>query len=207
VSLKRGGAVDEISGSRVCPPLRREVASATGCDVGGRLRDLDLASEAVAERVPYRFAISDERLLWKAGKLLSYLERSVHGRGGDHLDRPRGVPGRVTVDRVAALRSVATLHRHAHSARSASLRILVASRGACRDRMPSECRRSVAGRAAQTIRCANGRRTQMTVSSVLDSAGRRRSPATLAGYHARRAPRNKGMLCPPISPPWRRSSP
>jgi hypothetical protein len=34
----------------------------------------------------------------------------------------------------------------------------------------------------------------MTVSSMLDSAGRRRSPATLSGFHAGRAPRNKGML-------------
>jgi hypothetical protein len=30
----------------------------------------------------------------------------------------------------------------------------------------------------------------MTVSSVLDSAGRRRSPATLPGFHAGRAPRH-----------------
>jgi hypothetical protein len=36
----------------------------------------------------------------------------------------------------------------------------------------------------------------MTVSAVLDSAGRRRSPATLPGYHAGRPPRNKGMLYP-----------
>jgi hypothetical protein len=34
----------------------------------------------------------------------------------------------------------------------------------------------------------------MTVSSMLDSAGRRRSPATLRGFHSGRAPRNKGML-------------
>src|SRR4051794_1804974 len=33
----------------------------------------------------------------------------------------------------------------------------------------------------------------MTVLSVLDAAGRRRSPATLPGYHAGRPPRNKGM--------------
>ena len=32
----------------------------------------------------------------------------------------------------------------------------------------------------------------MTVLSVLDAAGRRRSPATLPGYHAGRPPRNKG---------------
>jgi integrase len=34
----------------------------------------------------------------------------------------------------------------------------------------------------------------MTVLPVLDAAGRRRSPATLPGYHAGRAPRNKGRL-------------
>ena len=34
----------------------------------------------------------------------------------------------------------------------------------------------------------------MTLSSMLDSAGRRRSPATLPGFHSGRAPRNKGML-------------
>ena len=33
----------------------------------------------------------------------------------------------------------------------------------------------------------------MTVSSMLDSAGRLRSPATLPGFHAGRAPRNQGM--------------
>jgi site-specific recombinase XerC len=40
----------------------------------------------------------------------------------------------------------------------------------------------------------------MTVSAVLDSAGRRRSPATLPGFHAGRAPRNKGMLYPADPP-------
>jgi hypothetical protein len=40
----------------------------------------------------------------------------------------------------------------------------------------------------------------MTVSSMLDSAGRRRSPATLPGFHAGRAPRNKGMLYPADPP-------
>ena len=33
----------------------------------------------------------------------------------------------------------------------------------------------------------------MTALSVLDAAGRRRSPATLPGYHAGRPPRNKGL--------------
>ena len=36
----------------------------------------------------------------------------------------------------------------------------------------------------------------MTVSPVLDAAGRRRSPATMPGYYAGRAPRNKGRLYP-----------
>ena len=40
----------------------------------------------------------------------------------------------------------------------------------------------------------------MTVSSMLDSAGRRRSPATLPGFHSARAPRNKGMLYPADPP-------
>jgi hypothetical protein len=40
----------------------------------------------------------------------------------------------------------------------------------------------------------------MTVIAVLDSAGRRRSPATMPGYHAGRPPRNKGMLYPADPP-------
>ena len=40
----------------------------------------------------------------------------------------------------------------------------------------------------------------MTVLSVLDTAGRRRSPATLPGYHAGRPPRNKGMRYPADPP-------
>jgi integrase len=40
----------------------------------------------------------------------------------------------------------------------------------------------------------------MTVPVVLDSAGRRRSPATMPGYHAGRAPRNKGMRYPADPP-------
>jgi integrase len=40
----------------------------------------------------------------------------------------------------------------------------------------------------------------MTVSPVLDAAGRRRSPATLPGYHAGRPPRNKGRLYPADPP-------
>jgi integrase len=40
----------------------------------------------------------------------------------------------------------------------------------------------------------------MTVLSVLDAAGRRRSPATMPGYHAGRPPRNKGMPHPADPP-------
>jgi integrase len=40
----------------------------------------------------------------------------------------------------------------------------------------------------------------MSVLSVLDSAGRRRSPATMPGYHAGRPPRNKGMRYPADPP-------
>jgi integrase len=40
----------------------------------------------------------------------------------------------------------------------------------------------------------------MTVSSMLDAAGRRRSPATLPGYHAGRPPRNKGLRYPADPP-------
>jgi hypothetical protein len=40
----------------------------------------------------------------------------------------------------------------------------------------------------------------MTVPAVLDSAGRRRSPATMPGYHAGRPPRNKGQLYPADPP-------
>jgi hypothetical protein len=40
----------------------------------------------------------------------------------------------------------------------------------------------------------------MTVSVVLDAAGRHRSPATMPGYHAGRPPRNKGRLYPADPP-------
>jgi len=35
---------------------------------------------------------------------------------------------------------------------------------------------------------------------LLDAAGRRRSPATMPGFHAGRAPRNKGLRYPPDPP-------
>jgi integrase len=40
----------------------------------------------------------------------------------------------------------------------------------------------------------------MTVPVMLDSAGRRRSPATMPGYHAGRPPRNKGLRYPADPP-------
>jgi len=40
----------------------------------------------------------------------------------------------------------------------------------------------------------------VTVLSVFDAAGRRRSPATMPGYHAGRPPRNKGMRYPADPP-------
>ena len=40
----------------------------------------------------------------------------------------------------------------------------------------------------------------MSVSPVLDAAGRRRSPATMLGYHAGRAPRNKALRYPADPP-------
>jgi hypothetical protein len=40
----------------------------------------------------------------------------------------------------------------------------------------------------------------MTVSPVLDAAGRRRSPATMPGYHAGRPPGNKGLRYPADPP-------
>lgn len=36
--------------------------------------------------------------------------------------------------------------------------------------------------------------------SLLDCAGRRRSPATLSGFHQGRSPRNKGLRYPPDPP-------
>ena len=41
----------------------------------------------------------------------------------------------------------------------------------------------------------------MTALVLLDAAGRRRSPATLPGYHCGRAPRNKGRRYPADPPP------
>ena len=43
----------------------------------------------------------------------------------------------------------------------------------------------------------------MTVMAALDSAGRRRSPATMPGYHAGRPPQNKGAGAPWMALPHR----
>ena len=40
----------------------------------------------------------------------------------------------------------------------------------------------------------------MSTLQLLDGAGRRRSPATLPGFHAGRPPRNKGFRYPPDPP-------
>jgi site-specific recombinase XerC len=40
----------------------------------------------------------------------------------------------------------------------------------------------------------------MTISGVLDAVGRRRSPATMPGYHTGRPPRNKGIPYPADPP-------
>jgi hypothetical protein len=40
----------------------------------------------------------------------------------------------------------------------------------------------------------------MSTLQLLDTAGRRRSPATLPGFHAGRPPRNKGFRYPPDPP-------
>jgi hypothetical protein len=40
----------------------------------------------------------------------------------------------------------------------------------------------------------------MTMPSLLHAAGRRRSPATMPGYHAGRPPRNKGIRYPADPP-------
>jgi hypothetical protein len=40
----------------------------------------------------------------------------------------------------------------------------------------------------------------MTVPAALDAAGRRRSPATMPGYHAGHPPRNKGLRYPADPP-------
>jgi hypothetical protein len=42
---------------------------------------------------------------------------------------------------------------------------------------------------------------------LLDAAGRRRSPATMPGFHAGRPPRNKGRRYPADPPASARSSP
>jgi hypothetical protein len=42
---------------------------------------------------------------------------------------------------------------------------------------------------------------------LLDRAGRRRSPATMPGFHAGRPPRNKGLRYRPIRRGWKRSLP
>src|ERR671911_1642966 len=56
------------------------------------------------------------------------------------------------------------------------------------------------GRVGQRCVCCPIGGGLMTVLSVLDAAGRRRSPATMPGYHAGRPPRNKGIRYPADPP-------
>src|SRR5688572_8387897 len=46
------------------------------------------------------------------------------------------------------------------------------------------------------LRARGGAMTEL----LLDAAGRRRSPATMPGFHAGRPPRNKGVRCPADPP-------
>ena len=46
----------------------------------------------------------------------------------------------------------------------------------------------------------------MQSAPLVDSAGRRRSPATFASFHVGRAPRNKGLRYPPDPPAYSNSS-
>ena len=46
-----------------------------------------------------------------------------------------------------------------------------------------------------------------SVQSLLDAAGRRRSPATMPGFRTGVPPRNKGQHSPADPPPLTRSSP
>src|SRR4051794_15957031 len=79
------------------------------------------------------------------------------------------------------------------------------------DELPASARRRPSGRANSRYK-ARGPIEQralsavrlggdpMTVSAAFDAAGRRRSPATMPGYHAGRAPRNKGQHYPADPP-------
>jgi DNA-binding NarL/FixJ family response regulator len=71
-------------------------------------------------------------------------------------------------------------------------------------RLPAaEASGSAAGRQrcrAAPVSAVRSEEEPMTVLSVLDAAGRRRSPATMPGYHAGRPPRNKGIRYPADPP-------
>src|SRR4051794_37744638 len=60
-----------------------------------------------------------------------------------------------------------------------------------------EARGPIEQRALSAVRLGGD---PMTVSAAFDAAGRRRSPATMPGYHAGRAPRNKGQHYPADPP-------
>src|SRR3954462_11825315 len=60
-----------------------------------------------------------------------------------------------------------------------------------------EARGPIEQRALSAVRLGGD---PMTVSAAFDAAGRRRPPATMPGYHAGRAPRNKGQHYPADPP-------
>src|SRR5215216_4264197 len=76
--------------------------------------------------------------------------------------------------------------------RAAGMRIALGeARGAISNETPPARPALVEPRALSAVRLGGD---PMTGSAAFDVAGRRRSPATMPGYHAGRAPRNKGQL-------------
>jgi integrase len=67
-------------------------------------------------------------------------------------------------------------------------------------RSPRLQRKAIARLVGRTAIAVSWEEDPMAVSAVLDSAGRRRSPATMPGYHAGRSPRNKGLRYPADPP-------
>ena len=99
--------------------------------------------------------------------------------------RRRETPARTTAGRLADELPASASRRRSERARSRSATSLAGARAL------------IEQRALSAVRLGGD---PMTVSAVLDAAGRRRSPATMPGYHAGRAPRNKGQLYPADPP-------
>ena len=120
------------------------------------------------------------------------------------LDRPRGVAGpcirsrmRPNVSSVEP-ETLASDDTQSCGRRATHFRFAQVKRARSPTAPPLLDARALVGQRA--LSAAIGRRAPMTVSPVLDAAGRRRSPATLPGYHAGRPPRNKGRLYPADPP-------